>query len=148
MWFQKNVAYNDHLESGHSGDEINPDANLVGYKASPAFARNSGEILETRVPTRLDRLPWGKFHTLVVAALGITWVLDGLELHLRDLSPAPSKRAPACASLRRVASYPGRFQTRARRSHLGRYRRHQPTRPLSDTATDNRLPLEYTCNAA
>jgi MFS family permease len=39
-------------------------------------------ILETRVPARLDRLPWGRFHTLVVAALGITWVLDGLEVTL------------------------------------------------------------------
>jgi hypothetical protein len=42
----------------------------------------AGEILETRVPARLDRLPWGRFHTLVVAALGITWVLDGLEVTL------------------------------------------------------------------
>jgi MFS family permease len=39
-------------------------------------------ILETRIPARLDRLPWGRFHTLVVAALGITWVLDGLEVTL------------------------------------------------------------------
>ena len=29
----------------------------------------AGEILETCVPARLDRLPWGRFHTLVVAAL-------------------------------------------------------------------------------
>ena len=42
----------------------------------------TSEILETRVPARLDRLPWGRFHTLVVAALGITWVLDGLEVTL------------------------------------------------------------------
>jgi MFS family permease len=40
------------------------------------------EILETRVPARLDRLPWGRFHTLVAVALGITWVLDGLEVTL------------------------------------------------------------------
>lgn len=38
--------------------------------------------LETRIPARLDRLPWGRFHTLVVVALGITWVLDGLEVTL------------------------------------------------------------------
>src|SRR5439155_15146349 len=31
-------------------------------------------------PARLDRLPWTRFHTLVVVALGITWVLDGLEV--------------------------------------------------------------------
>ena len=40
------------------------------------------EILETLVPARLDRLPWGRFHTLVAVALGITWVLDGLEVTL------------------------------------------------------------------
>src|SRR5688572_24364429 len=39
-------------------------------------------ILETDVPARLDRLPWSRFHTLVVVALGITWVLDGLEVTL------------------------------------------------------------------
>src|ERR1700732_5206303 len=42
----------------------------------------ANEILETRVPARLDRLPWTRFHTLVVVALGITWILDGLEVTL------------------------------------------------------------------
>ena len=37
---------------------------------------------ETDVPARLDRLPWSRFHTLVVGALGITWILDGLEVTL------------------------------------------------------------------
>jgi MFS family permease len=40
------------------------------------------KVVETHVPTRLDRLPWGRFHTLVVVALGITWILDGLEVTL------------------------------------------------------------------
>jgi len=35
---------------------------------------------ETQIPERLDRLPWSRFHWLVVFALGITWVLDGLEV--------------------------------------------------------------------
>ena len=39
-------------------------------------------VVETRVPARLDALPWGRFHTLVVVALGITWILDGLEVTL------------------------------------------------------------------
>jgi len=43
----------------------------------------------TRIPARLDRLPWSRFHWLVVAALGITWILDGLEVTLVGaLSPA------------------------------------------------------------
>ncbi len=37
-------------------------------------------VLETDIPARLDRLPWGRFHWLVVFALGITWILDGLEV--------------------------------------------------------------------
>jgi hypothetical protein len=41
-----------------------------------------GAIVETDIPSRLDRLPWGRFHTLVVVALGITWILDGLEVTL------------------------------------------------------------------
>ncbi len=40
------------------------------------------EVFETDVPARLDRLPWARFHWLVVFALGITWILDGLEVTL------------------------------------------------------------------
>lgn len=40
----------------------------------------NSDVVETDVPDRLDRLPWCRFHTLVVVALGITWILDGLEV--------------------------------------------------------------------
>ena len=36
----------------------------------------------TDIPARLDSLRWGRFHTLVVAALGVSWILDGLEVTL------------------------------------------------------------------
>ena len=36
--------------------------------------------IETRIPARLDRLPWARFHWLVVIGLGTVWVLDGLEV--------------------------------------------------------------------
>jgi len=36
--------------------------------------------IETRVPARLDRLPWSRFHWLVVVGLGTVWILDGLEV--------------------------------------------------------------------
>jgi MFS family permease len=50
------------------------------------------ESFTTNVPARLDRLPWSRFHWLVVAALGITWILDGLEVTLvGSLSPAISE---------------------------------------------------------
>ena len=41
-----------------------------------------GAIIETHVPARLDRLPWSGWHWRVVIALGITWLLDGLEVTL------------------------------------------------------------------
>ncbi len=34
----------------------------------------------TDIPARLDRLPWSRWHWLVVISLGITWILDGLEV--------------------------------------------------------------------
>jgi MFS family permease len=37
-------------------------------------------VIETDIPSRLDRLPWSRWHWLVVVALGITWILDGLEV--------------------------------------------------------------------
>jgi MFS family permease len=51
--------------------------------------------LETDVPARLDRLPWGGFHTLVVVALGITWILDGLEVTLAGAVSGALKESPA-----------------------------------------------------
>ncbi|HEU4974826.1 MAG TPA: MFS transporter [Baekduia sp.] len=36
--------------------------------------------IETRIPARLDRLPWAKFHWMVIIGLGTVWILDGLEV--------------------------------------------------------------------
>jgi len=36
--------------------------------------------ITTRVPERLDRLPWSRFHWRVVVGLGGVWILDGLEV--------------------------------------------------------------------
>ena len=48
----------------------------------------------TDVPARLDRLPWSRFHRLVVAALGITWILDGLEVTLAGSVAAALQTSP------------------------------------------------------
>ena len=44
----------------------------------------SGEVqlgtIETQVPARMDRLPWSRFHWMVVVGLGPVWILDGLEV--------------------------------------------------------------------
>lgn len=47
-----------------------------------ALPRSSAAPHFTNIPARLDRLPWSRFHWLVVWALGITWILDGLEVTL------------------------------------------------------------------
>src|SRR3954453_15538575 len=36
--------------------------------------------IRSTIPARIDRLPWSPFHTRLVAALGVAWVLDGLEI--------------------------------------------------------------------
>jgi MFS family permease len=36
--------------------------------------------IETRIPARLDRLPWSRFHWNVIIGLGTVWILDGLEV--------------------------------------------------------------------
>ena len=36
--------------------------------------------ITTDIPARLDRLPWAKFHWMVVVGLGTVWILDGLEV--------------------------------------------------------------------
>jgi MFS family permease len=49
--------------------------------ADPIRSR-SGAVVATDAPSRLDALPFGRFHLLVIVALGITWILDGLEVTL------------------------------------------------------------------
>src|SRR5262245_10503629 len=39
-------------------------------------------FIVTNIPQRMDRLPWSNWHWLVVTALGITWLLDGLEVSI------------------------------------------------------------------
>src|SRR3954453_143604 len=58
------------------------------------MADASPAVFETDIPARLDRLRWGRFHTLVVVALGITWVLDGLEATMAGAIAPALKESP------------------------------------------------------
>src|SRR3954453_15514186 len=51
-----------------------PEANM----ATDSMAE--GKIVETRIPARLDRLPWARWHWMVLVGLGTVWILDGLEV--------------------------------------------------------------------
>jgi MFS family permease len=59
-----------------------------------ARVSTAADVIETDIPARLDRLPWGRFHTLVVVALGITWILDGLEVTLAGSVAGALKASP------------------------------------------------------
>src|ERR1700681_940346 len=48
---------------------------------TPQQAEQPGKaIIRSLIPARLDRLDWSRFHTRLVIALGVAWVLDGLEI--------------------------------------------------------------------
>jgi MFS family permease len=55
----------------------------------------AGVIVETEIPARLDALPFGRFHILVIVALGITWILDGLEVTLAGALAGELKQSSA-----------------------------------------------------
>ena len=60
-----------------------------------ATSTHQSEEISTLIPARLERLPWGRFHVLVIVALGITWILDGLEVTLAGSVAPALKESPA-----------------------------------------------------
>src|SRR6478752_5947897 len=70
---------------------------------------SSSRVVHTDIPFRLDRLPLSRFHVLVVIGLGITWILDGLEVTIvGSLGPALQSAQTlnlSSANLRAVASF-------------------------------------------
>ncbi|MEV5749389.1 MFS transporter [Actinoallomurus sp. NPDC052308] len=51
----------------------------TGDPASPP------DVVRSLVPARIDRLPWSRFHTRMIVALGVAWVLDGLEIQIASI---------------------------------------------------------------
>jgi MFS family permease len=47
---------------------------------SAASETAPGPVIRSLVPARIDRLPWSRFHTRLLIALGVAWILDGLEV--------------------------------------------------------------------
>jgi MFS family permease len=54
-------------------------APLISGMSAQTASVETGRI-ETNIPARLDRLPWSRFHWMVVIGLGTVWILDGLEV--------------------------------------------------------------------
>ena len=71
------------------------ERNVTSVRASTAALRqNNDRVIETSIPARLDDLRWSGFHTRVVLALGITWILDGLEVTLAGALSGALKESP------------------------------------------------------
>jgi MFS family permease len=43
---------------------------------------NAVRKVRSLIPARLDRLPWARFHWMIVVGLGVSWILDGLEIQI------------------------------------------------------------------
>jgi len=69
------------------------DATTVST-AGVTAAAHEDRVIETSIPARLDNLRWSGFHTRVVLALGITWILDGLEVTLAGALSGALKESP------------------------------------------------------
>jgi MFS family permease len=68
--------------AGNALPHRSPDRRAAAPQRGEQPAPHSRPIIETAIPARLDALPFGRFHILVIVALGITWILDGLEVTL------------------------------------------------------------------
>ena len=68
---------------------LNDDA-----RTSASLRQDNDRVIETSIPSRLDNLRWSGFHTRVVLALGITWILDGLEVTLAGALSGALKESP------------------------------------------------------
>ncbi len=66
-----------------------------GATVCAAAPAQDDRIIETNIPARLDHLTWSGFHTRVVLALGITWILDGLEVTLAGALSGALKQSPS-----------------------------------------------------
>src|SRR4029453_9090918 len=50
-------------------------------------------VIRSLIPARIDRLPWSPFHTRMVIALGVAWILDGLEITVASAAAAQLTKA-------------------------------------------------------
>src|SRR5947207_10155644 len=66
----------------------------LGLRTPPGLPTPEDRVVSTDIPARLDSLRWGGFHTRVVMALGITWILDGLEVTLAGALSGAIKQSP------------------------------------------------------
>jgi MFS family permease len=60
--------------------------------------RTEQGVVDTKIPARLDRLPWARWHWMIVIGLGTVWILDGLEVTIvGNLAPQLAKSGSGVA---------------------------------------------------
>ena len=110
-----------------------PCSRLQSYLMTPrmrARRRADDRVIETAIPSRLDALPWSGFHTRVVLALGITWILDGLEVTLGGRLSGALKESPTLHFSNFDVGLANSSLSRRRRARRDRLRlAHRPHRP-------------------
>ena len=137
----------------------------IRKEATMATPAQTEGVIRSLIPARIDRLPWSPFHTRMVVALGVAWILDGLEITVAsavadtltepetlgavvgggraDRHRLPGRRGRRRAVLR--AAVGQARPTQAVHDHLGRV----PGRQRSDRADArqrhglDRLPLRH-----
>ena len=66
-------------------------------------------VIRSMIPARIDRLPWTPFHTRMVVALGVAWILDGLEItvasSVADTLSQPETLGLSSAAVGFIASF-------------------------------------------
>ena len=75
--------------------------------ATKAIDQVETGTIKTRIPARLDRLPWSRFHWMVVVGLGTAWILDGLEVNVVSSISSRLSEPGAGAGLSAAQKHPG-----------------------------------------
>ena len=71
-----------------------PTEQTASQGRGAALSIAAARTVQTDIPARLDSLSWSGFHSRVIAALGITWILDGLEVTLAGALSGALKESP------------------------------------------------------
>ena len=68
------------MSEGLRGDQIPGQVHGQGTRTRGQTRDGALGTITTKIPARLDRLPWSRWHWMIVIGLGTVWILDGLEV--------------------------------------------------------------------
>ena len=125
------------LRTGGSHDRDQVDwCQGGGWPMSSAAVETA--VIKTRIPSRLDRLPWARFHWLIILGLGTAWILDGLEVTIVGTVASRMTEAGSGISISAAQIGIGRRYLRRRRLPRRPVLRaaHRPVRPQEAVHVD------------